>query len=637
MIRQKYKLPIPSDEQREIILCFRQGYNLKIEAIAGSGKTTTLLQLALEAKTKFGAKSTIITYNRELKDEITDKITDLGLSDYCSGYTYHGYASKLYQQTINNDKLLREALNSNKVIISGYEVILLDEVQDMNQDYYTFINKILSHGKLLVLVGDRRQCINDHIGATSQYLINYMNYFDTGRHWKELMLRTSYRLTQSTADFVNRNILCDNTNIIGGNITSRNYKPIYVHGINEVHRFVTMGVDRYGPDEVVILLASVRNLNPKSPVGRLCTMKQDTIKFCVKDGEVTNEIMQGKVLITSYNSMKGRERKFVIIVGFDESYFEYYNKTWTNEPILPNIIYVIATRAREQLVLVQDVRNPRFRTITTESLYSTCDVRGGTDDGKKKEQSTGIKSDQRMHLVTDLIRHRNTTDIIDMCNLLRIEVIQNGEDPLPYKNIIQFGGYYEDMRMYYGTLIPLLAHHKKYGTVEIPLFDTNKFSKTDIIGKCNQFITNEDKSIHEWMELVVLLTAINSNYYFYVYQIMNYEWVDTRFINTQLDRILNKLENTNGVFEYHSEIKDSNWTLQGSYDYFNENEIWEFKCSTNLSDVNKIQCGAYISMHHHNKHELIPCKLYNTRTEELFQITVSDPTKYLEIFMRSEK
>lgn len=75
-------------------------------------------------------------------------------------------------------------------------------------------------------MGDKRQCINEYIGATTEYLINYNKYFDTGRSWKELTLITSYRLTPSIAKFVNTNILCQDL-IIPGNIKNKDIKPIY--------------------------------------------------------------------------------------------------------------------------------------------------------------------------------------------------------------------------------------------------------------------------------------------------------------------------------------------------------------------------------------------------------------------------
>lgn len=224
-------LPSPSDEQKEILLYFKQGYNSKIQALAGSGKTTSLLLLlALETETSFKAKTLILTYNRDLKEEIRNKINNLGL-DSCDAYTYHGYASRLYKRNICNDVKLRECLeSSNNPINTQYDIILLDEVQDMNEDYYRLICKVLASGKILILVGDMRQCINEYLGATSEYLINYIKYFDTGRPWKELMLRTSYRLTPAIAGFIIDNIL-DEDIIISGNNKCENCKSIYHYGV----------------------------------------------------------------------------------------------------------------------------------------------------------------------------------------------------------------------------------------------------------------------------------------------------------------------------------------------------------------------------------------------------------------------
>src|SRR5579862_2470936 len=100
---KEYSLPTASPEQEEIILNFKNGFNIKIAALAGSGKTTTLLLLSNIAKNDFGSKSMILTYNRTLKDEIEQRIQHLRLQSFCKTYTYHGLASKLYGKTINND------------------------------------------------------------------------------------------------------------------------------------------------------------------------------------------------------------------------------------------------------------------------------------------------------------------------------------------------------------------------------------------------------------------------------------------------------------------------------------------------------------------------------------------------------
>jgi hypothetical protein len=614
---------------------FKQGFNCKVEALAGAGKSTTLLLLATEAKKTFQARTLIITYNKHLKEELSEKIRSLDLGSYCDAYTYHGYASRIYHQSIHNDKLLRERLCSNqKPQVTEQSIILLDEVQDMNQDYHQLITKILSHGKMLVIVGDRRQCINEYIGATADYLINYNKYFDTGRPWKELTLRTSYRLTPSITNFVNTNILCENL-IIPGNIKNEDIKPIYSYGTWGIDRFVSSNVEKYGPDEVVIMLPSVRNINPKSPVGRLCSKRQPGILFCINDSDLENNTMKGKVLITSYNSMKGRERKCVIVVGFDESYFEYYDKKWDkSEKMLPNILYVAVTRSSEQLIIIQDNTKPYLRTITTPNLYKTCDVRGGLDEKNNNPKDRDTRN--KTYSVTDLTRHRNTTDTLEMLSLLELSTVESPTDPLPYQNIIQFNGYYEDMRQYYGTLIPLLAEYRKNKTIHLTPFniDTQKNKKIDItiIQKYNVLLGRPDKTLQEWMELVVLHSSIVTNYYFYAYQITNYDWVDSNFINLQVDRILNTITSS-GSFEYPCSFSN----LQGYFDYFDDIEIWEFKCSTTLLDEHKIQCGAYLSMFYMDTKTSLPCKLFNTRTGEILKITVTNPEQYLDILIRAKK
>jgi superfamily II DNA or RNA helicase len=40
------KLPVPSPEQELVLKALRQGRNARVNAVAGSGKTTTILQIA---------------------------------------------------------------------------------------------------------------------------------------------------------------------------------------------------------------------------------------------------------------------------------------------------------------------------------------------------------------------------------------------------------------------------------------------------------------------------------------------------------------------------------------------------------------------------------------------------------------
>lgn len=622
-------LPVPSDEQADIISWFDQGFNIKIEAVAGSGKTTTLMYLAIHAKTKFNAKTLLLTYNRDLKDEISSRLSQCGLNSHCAVYTYHGIASKIYKSNIHNDKLLYEHLKKEPRILLNYDIVLLDEVQDMNENYHKLVKLILKHGAMLVLVGDENQCINGYIGASANFLINHDIYFDTGRPWKVLSLRTSYRLTPLMADFVNTHIIKADTILAGNNRTNKadTEMIIYNFGIWDIEGLVRMQLNQYTPNDMIILVPSIKiTNNPRSPIGKLLSSKREGMLFCVKDTDTDSEIMVNKIVVTSYNSMKGRERRCVIVTGFDESYFEYYDKKW-NGAMLPNIIYVAATRATEKLILIQDKDKLPFRTIDISTLYQTCKIHGTYPDAAKPPNTKPKKSSN----VTDLIKHMNLNDTINLLSFLTITETQTPITNLECKNIIPFDGYYEDMKSYYGTLIPLYTQYLMHGTTHletrheiiqmVATFD-DKF--TDIIQRYNTLVECMDKTLNQWMELVVMHHAIISNHHFYKDQIKHYDWVDSNFIIEASNQLFGTIPK-DGKFEVGCGSGD----IDGTIDYLCADEIWEFKCTSSLSDEHKIQCGVYIALYYRKTGEILPVKLLNARTGQIFMITLDDPSSFL--------
>ena len=644
-------LPTPSDEQNEIILNFKAGYNLKIEAVAGAGKTTSILFIAKIAHNDFRSKSLILTYNKGLQLEIQNMIDSCGLNGSCLVYTYHGYASKIYKKCINNDKVLRENLNNEPLHNPQIPILFLDEVQDMNEDYHKLVTKLTYQGQMITVVGDRNQNINGYLGSDEKYLINYDQYFSTGRLWKELTLRTSYRLTPAIANFVNKNIINQEL-IIPGNFKYNDVKPLYYYSewnfANE--NILDIMVKKFGPDEVVIMKASVSNisLNKNStsscPLGKLISNSKN-IKFCVREQEVLSQKeMKGKVLLSSFNSMKGKERECVLLYGLNESYFKYYEKDWPDDKkSLPNILYVACTRAKSCLILIQDDKNSHLRSTNKNIISETCNVIGcndnkkASDDNKKKKDSYSI---------TDVIKHRTTTDMIKLLDLIKIKKINQALQPLKYDYLIGFGAHYEDMRIYYGSLVQVIAEYKTKGNIRfepMPLPDeSNAMSEPlHIVNRFNKLVLNENKTYNEWMELIVINNSLLSGHYFMVEQIMNYDWVDINFLEQCVDRLLNTIEN-DGNYEVSTSIKKFNidktkynkYNLNGFIDYLTNDTIWEFKNSTGLTDENKIQIATYICLYYLQNKILLPGKLFNFRTMELLQITIENPEDFVDILMK---
>jgi len=595
------KIPTQSEEQKLIINQFILGKNIKIEAVAGSGKTTTLLMLAQHTL----KKCVILTYNKDLRDDIEIKINDYGIKN-CQVYTYHAYASKLYCTTINTDLLLKQSL-SNVMKKCKYNCVFLDEVQDMCTEYYEFIQKILQKQQL-VIVGDRRQCINDYKGATADYLIHYQKYFDTDKEWVDLMLRTSYRLTPLLANFVNKNILNQNL-IIGGNIG--NVLPIYNYSTWNIIELIYSLVTKYGPEEVVILSPSTKSITPNTPLGKL--ISHSNIKFCQKEED--DKVLKGKVLISSYNGFKGRERKCVVVFGFDESYFEYYDKTWTEKKYVPNIIYMVTTRAKELLVLIQDDKKPILRCTNKNIINETCEVMGKLKKSNKKQKLFNNK-----YHVNDLINHRTIQDVHDLYQHININIVNDNINILKFENIIQFDGYYEDMKNYYHILIlKMVSHQLKYNHNNINNINNERYNE----------LIKKDKNIKEWMELVVIESSIQTGHYFYMEQISHYEWVNENFVNEAINRVINIIQNKdNNNGKYYHTINYNH--IYGTIDYV-ENEIWLFKCCLNLKEEHYLQCATYITLYYLIHNKLLTGKIFNIMTNEVIEISINEPKLFYDI------
>ena len=140
------------------------------------------------------------------------------------------------------------------------------------------------------------------------------------------------------------------------------------------------------------------------------------------------------------------------------------------------------------------------------------------------------------------------------------------------------------------------------------------------------YLNKKDKNVKEWMEFVVMLNALQGGHYFYVEQIKNYEWVDTGMINESVNRIINVV--TKGG-QFNHEISKSN--LKGCIDYKSDDIFWLFKCAMTLTDEYYIQIATHIALYG----GLLNGKLYNCRTNELVEITIDDPKKFLSILMRN--
>ena len=112
----------PTKEQKEILKALEWA-NVSVDAVAGSGKTTTILHIAQTFKDK---RICCITYNAKLKNETQTKISSLCIPNL-KVFTYHGSCNRYY---LSSDKLVDDL--TLKSVVTGSK----DPIQSIVYDIF---------------------------------------------------------------------------------------------------------------------------------------------------------------------------------------------------------------------------------------------------------------------------------------------------------------------------------------------------------------------------------------------------------------------------------------------------------------------------------------------------------------------
>lgn len=234
-------LPPLSNEQQQIINLLQQG-NVIVDSVAGSGKTTTNLHIATFFKDK---KILLLTYNAKLKLETRERITKMGIKNL-EVHSYHSFCVKYYDRKCFTDKVMIKLFNidkknkkenkkPSKPLIQGenifnYDIIIVDEAQDMTPIYFQLVCKIYrdnsSFRKMLnirssnknyadtkiCMLGDRYQSIYQFNGADTRFMLMANKLFSNQEKlndlpWNKCRLSRSFRITKEMSNLINYGFL----------------------------------------------------------------------------------------------------------------------------------------------------------------------------------------------------------------------------------------------------------------------------------------------------------------------------------------------------------------------------------------------------------------------------------------------
>ena len=634
------KLPKPSVEQKAIIK-YVDSYNIIVQAYAGTGKSTTIYHIAKRYPNK---SILVITYNARLKADTREKIRLLKLKNI-EAHSYHSFGYKHCGTHCQTDRGLDDVVRQDLPFLKSfkYDLLIVDEAQDMTPLYYKFLCCIIANNALplqMCLIGDRHQTIFDYNEADCRFMDEAEALFheclengDNTLAWKLTHLTISYRLTKDMADYVNMSALSsdcikpnpdDATKFVDGSVQyikcnsfsskirgSKQYK-------NDVYDIVCDVLKEYEPSDIFILAYSLnaRGRSPPKQLANHITMNSNIQLYVPRDEEKPDsKVTDGKLVFSTFHQTKGLERKVVIVLGFDSSYFKYYDKSESDS--CPNILYVAMTRAKEKLILIQHSKNDQLPFLGAPRNVPRTRVK---------------KSSKRIVVaVTNLVKFIPITLMSNLMDCFSVEPLTDRPYPLDINPLAKQDYLYEAICEINGIAIPAYYEYKKTHNMTIlaNLTDNVKWRKTllDIDIRHPTNITN-------LLMIATRYSAMRSGYYFKPNQIKYYDWLSKetvrechRRLNTLLDDAKELQFETK--YTYHDDKYDR--YIVGMIDIIttgqNGDTIWEIKCVQNVTSEHLLQLALYAYIVEEecrtNNGWLSnnTYKLFNVQTDMIYQIT----------------
>lgn len=618
-----------SIEQNKIIEEIKNYDLIKVDAVAGSGKTTTIIELA---KTYNNLNILQITYNSMLKNEVRQKVFNNKLRNL-SIHTYHSLCVRYYDKNAWTDEELSKIVLLNKNINEQnpikYDILVIDEAQDMTLEYFNLICKFIIDAKLskikMIVLGDKYQSIYDFKNANPKFLMLsdaiWYNFFNKQFNRKintiSINLSKSYRVSKSIAWFVN-NILTGSNRIISAK-DNVNEPQVSYYVSNSYNIYKKLGdfiiteikLGNVKENDIFILVPSLKTLNAsyKKLENYFVKHGYKCVVPVSDNSKLDDEIIKNKIVFTTFHQSKGRERKLVVVYNFDSSYSQFYNNT--NKNVCPSTLYVAVTRATYKLILIQDNKHKPLEFINTEKLQNNTNIQYIITDKAHKEN---IKiQNVKKTSVTDLIKFLSPEIITKINDIIEnnkmFTTIKESKELIKISNKILINDLYEDVSELNGLVIPSIYEKNITGQSSIETYINYNIKELNGINKYIGTIP-KSTSISKFLKLGNIYLAMNNNLHSKVAQISKYDWLDNSIVNKCLDNMKDLGKNI--VFEIglgeddsflHYDDNIGNIEIRGRLDAIDitNKTMYEFKCVDSLNFEHKLQLIIYAWIYNNTK------------------------------------
>ncbi len=570
-----------TDEQREFISCALLGGNVLVDACVGSGKTTAIQHLCDEFPTT--KKILYLTYNKLLKIDAKEKIKNKNVTVT----NYHGFAFICLNHAGIKAGIsdLIQTFNHKKPYVDHYDLLVLDEYQDIDQEIAEMLLLIKENNPdmQIVAVGDMKQKIYD---KTTLNIDRFIDEF-IGKH-TDLEFTRCFRLSKDIAEKLGR---IWNKNIVGVNPDCRvttMRKPEIVKYLSE-----------QDPSDVLCLGSRTGTMSDvlNKLEGR-CKEKynKSTVFASISDNRGTSatEPSKNTAIFTTYDSSKGLERKICVVFDYTESYWQTrLNKPQQKYDILRNIFCVAASRGKGEIIFVKD----------DEALVK--------EETLSKRTAMNNKFDNMQ--ISTMFDFKYKEDVEDCYELLEIKKVRSAGEVINIDNQDEMIDLSPCIGIYQEAM-----YFKKYD------IDRDLMMFKELHGNRNVDV-NRYKSLEK---KILYLTSLETNQRRYIEQVERklVENKEKGELEQRLGTVFSKNDDSQVMCEIQFANPDSTFafTAAGYADVVKNNTVYELKFITELQHEHFLQCASYMVAL-----ELEKGVLWNTKNDEMYEIKIPDKRTYM--------
>jgi hypothetical protein len=689
---------ILSNEQQHILDEVRGGDNVVVDAVAGTGKTTLILSIARELPDK---RILQLTYNASLRKDVKDTIAKQELTNI-NVHTYHSLAKRYYLSTGYTDTEIRRLLFKNtppKENITDIDLLVLDECQDMTLLYFQLMVKFVKDYNKpiqLLILGDYMQGLYEFKGADIRFLtladIIWSNFVLLRTSvFKKCTMKMSFRITNQMRSFVN-NVMLGEPRMDACRDAE---KVVYIRNSRynickvvfaEITRLIEQGIK---PCEIFILGNSVKgsNSNIRNLENTLVEKDIPCHVPMLENEKMDDRVIDGKVVFSTFHSVKGRQRKYVFVVGFDNSYLKYYARGLPRD-VCPNTLYVAATRATQGLYLIETAGYSNNRPLDFLKMnhieMKQCDYitfKGNhqsifPDDDEQDELFASLI---KKHIITptELVRFISEAVIENISPIIDRIFVKESENTLTLDipTVIETKkGFYEEVSDLNGIAIPCMYYDylKELWTVdntdENSTDAANQNVLLDVIHRSIENMRSNDhiflkqivndlprriETIKDYLYIANVSVAVQEMLYFKLKQIDRdeYTWLTEEMVvacKERLRRVIgpdceNQMPQVEETIIHESEDEphtNIDKFLSGIFgdarkfrftarvDLITETTVWELKCTSEITIEHLVQVIAYAWLWNmrYNEHHETPVKvfkIFNIKTGDILRLDAS--------------